>query len=64
MVDYLTDILDAYKEEKRFRSKIILKRTYKESNKSLFKNAPSHKTHIRDQLFVIDKKSLKKAYIL
>ena len=48
MVDYLTDILDAYKEEKRFRSKIILKRTYKESDKSLFKNAPSHKIRIRD----------------
>ena len=61
---HTTIILDAYKEEKRFRPKIILKRAYKESNKSLFKNAPSHKTRIRDQLFVIDEKSLKEAYIL
>ena len=61
---HATIILDAYKEEKRFRPKLILKRAYKESNKKLFQNAPSHKTRIRDQLFVIDEKSLKEAYIL
>ena len=61
---HATTILDAYKEENRFRPKIILKRAYKESDKSLFKNAPSNKIHIRDQLFVIDEKSLKEAYIL
>merc|ERR1712105_254248 len=59
-----TIILDAYKEEKRFLPKLILKRAYTESNKKLFKNAPSHKTRIRDQLFIIDEKSLKEAYIL
>ena len=38
---HATIILDAYKEEKRFRPKLILKRAYKESNKKLFKNATS-----------------------
>ena len=59
---HATIILDAYKEEKRFRQ-IVLKRAYKESNKSLFKNTPSYKTRIRDQLSVIDEKSLKSYFI-
>ena len=47
MDTHATIILDAYKGEKIFRPKIIIKRAYKESKKSLFKNAPTHKTRIR-----------------
>ena len=38
-------------------------KAYKESNKSLFKSAPSHKTRIQEQSFVIDEKSLKMPFL-
>ena len=55
-------VLNTYKEEKRFRPKIILKKEYKKRYEHMYKNAPSLKTRIRDQLFIIDEKSLKEAY--
>ena len=48
---HATIILDAYKEEKRFRPKIILKRAYEESNKRLFKHAPLHKYFLEKYYF-------------
>ena len=48
---HATIILDAYKEEKRFRPKIILKRAYEESIKRLFKHAPLHKYFLEKYYF-------------
>ena len=55
-------VLNTYKDEKRFRPKIILKQEYKKRYENIYKNAPSLKTRIRDQFFIIDEKSLKEAY--